>query len=38
MHEPFRLVLLESALWLATLLTVGLAIAGIYEWRLDERD
>jgi hypothetical protein len=25
-------------LWLATLLTVGLAIAGIYEWRLDERD
>lgn len=34
MHEPLPLVLLESALWLATLSLVGVAIAAIHEWRL----
>jgi hypothetical protein len=34
MHEPAVLVILEMALWLAVLLTVGIAIAGAYEWRL----
>jgi hypothetical protein len=33
MHEPFALVLLEGALWLATLSVVGVAIAAIHEWR-----
>lgn len=36
MHEPAPLVLLEGVLWLAVLLTVGLAIAGSYEWKLRE--
>ena len=38
MHEPLPLVLLEAALWLLTLLAVGLAIAGVYEWRLGARN
>ncbi|MDR8389567.1 hypothetical protein NC796_00370 [Aliifodinibius sp. S!AR15-10] len=33
MHEPVLLVVLEMAVWLAVLLTVGLAIAAVYEWR-----
>lgn len=37
MHEPATLVLLEAALWLAVLLTVGLAVAGSYEWKLEKR-
>lgn len=36
MHEPFALVLLEGALWLATLLLVGLAIAAVQEWRVQD--
>ena len=35
MHEPLPLVLLEAALWALTLLAVGLAIAIVYEWRLE---
>ncbi|MDX1547579.1 MAG: hypothetical protein R3247_11355 [Rhodothermales bacterium] len=35
MHEPALLVLLEGVLWLGVMLLVGLAIAGVYEWRLD---
>lgn len=38
MHEPLPLVLLEAALWFLTLMAVGLAIAGVYEWRLDAGD
>jgi hypothetical protein len=36
LHEPVPLVLLEGVLWLAVLLIVGLAIAGSYEWKLEE--
>lgn len=36
LHEPVPLVLLEGILWLAVLLTVGLAIAGSYEWKLEQ--
>lgn len=35
MHEPAALVLLEMACWAGVLLIVGLAIAGVYEWRLN---
>lgn len=31
MHEPAALVVLELALWLAVMLAVGTAIAGVYE-------
>jgi hypothetical protein len=33
MHEPLLPVLLEMILWLGVLLSVGLAIAGVYEWK-----
>jgi len=34
MREPALLVLLEMILWLGVLLAVGIAIAGVYEWRI----
>ncbi len=33
MHEPVLLVVLEMVLWLAVLLSVGLTISRVYEWR-----
>ena len=36
MHEPAGLVLLEMVLWWGVLAAVGLAIAGVYAWRLTE--
>jgi hypothetical protein len=36
MHEPFLLVMLEMALWLAVLLITGITIARVYEGR-DEK-
>lgn len=36
MHEPTLLVLLEMILWLAVMLSVGMTIAGVYEWKRKE--
>lgn len=36
LHEPVALVIFEMALWLGVLLVVGMAIAGVYEWRVAE--
>jgi len=36
MHEPFLLVILEMALWLAVLLVVGATVALVYEGRRRE--
>lgn len=36
MHEPAMLVVFEIVLWMGVLLIVGIAIAGVYEWRVDE--
>jgi len=33
MHEPLLPVLLEMIHWLGVLLSVGFAIAGVYEWK-----
>jgi len=33
MHEPALLVVFEMALWMAVLVSVGLAIAVVYEWQ-----
>lgn len=37
MHEPFMLVMLEMALWLAVMLTVGITVAFAYEGRSSPR-
>lgn len=36
MNEPFSLVLLEAALWLSTILTLGVALGAIYHLRLKQ--
>lgn len=36
MHEPFLLVILEMVLWMGVLISAGIAIAGVYEWRIAE--